>query len=263
MSGITEQQMAECAKKTIAAEDAHQSIPQLIHTFPDLTFDEAYKIQEIRAKLRIQQGIKHIGYKMGLTSKAKQQMIGHNEPTFGRLFDYMPLGEKEPLDLRKQIHPKVETEIAFVMKESLCGSDISIDKVLKATDYVVAAMEIIDSRFHNFKFTSQDGIADNISASHIKLGNIKISPRDIDLAEVDVKINFNGTEIAIGKSSAVLDHPANAIIMLVKMLHREGKKLEAGQIVMTGAITAAYKLTAGDNVSATFGALGNLTLRVI
>lgn len=263
MPGISKAQMYECAKRTIAAEDAHQAIPQLIHTFPDLTFEEAYQIQDIRAKFRIEQGFKAIGYKMGLTSKAKQQMLGRTEPTYGRLFDYMPLGENEPLELKKHIQPKVETEIAFVMKEALQGLDVDIATVLKATDYIVASLEIIDSRYIDFKFSSQDGIADNISASRIKLGSIKISPNDTDLAALGIKININGTDVANGNGAAVLDHPANAIIMLVKMLHREGKFLEAGQIVMTGAVTAAYKLAAGDKVTATFDVLGELTLTVV
>ncbi|WP_371379249.1 2-keto-4-pentenoate hydratase [Sporomusa aerivorans] len=263
MSGISQEQMYECAKRTMAAEDAHQAIPQLIHTFPHLTFDEAYAIQDIRTKLRIEQGFRAIGYKMGLTSKAKQQMLGRTEPTFGRLFDYMPLGENEPLEFKKHIQPKVETEIAFVMKESLHGPDIDMDAALKATDYIVASLEIIDSRYIDFKFSSQDGIADNISASRIKLGNIRLSPYETNLAELGIKININDIDTANGKGSAVLDHPANAIIMLVKMLHREGKFLEAGQIVMTGAVTAAYKLSVGDKVTATFDALGKLPLAVV
>jgi len=263
MSGISKQQMDECAKLTIAAEDAHQAMPQLIHTFPDLTFEEAYAIQDIRTKLRVEQGFNAIGYKMGLTSKAKQQMLGRTEPTYGRLFNYMPLDENEPLEFKNHIQPKVETEIAFVMKDSLRGQDIDIDAVLKATDYIVASLEIIDSRYIDFKFSSQDGIADNISASRIKLGNIKISPYDTDLAELGIKININGTDIATGNGAAVLDHPANAVIMLVKMLHREGKFLDAGQIVMTGAVTASYKLTVGDKVTANFDTLGKLTLAVV
>jgi len=263
MPTLSDKQMSECAQLSIAAEDIHQAMPQLIHTFPHLTFEEAYAIQNIRTNLRIEQGFEAIGYKMGLTSKAKQQMIGRNEPTYGRLFNYMPLGENESLDLKKQIQPKVEAEIAFVMKEALYGPDLDIATVLQATDYIVGSLEIIDSRYHNFKFTSNDGIADNISASRIKLGNIKISPFDTDLAELRMTINLNGNDVASGNGSAVLDHPANAIIMLVKMLHRENKRLEAGQIVLTGAITAAYKLTAGDKVTATFDTLGKVTMDVV
>jgi 2-oxo-3-hexenedioate decarboxylase len=263
MSKLTEEQLAECARLSVAAERAVKSMPQLVEKYPELTREEGYVIQGIREKMVVAEGHKVIGYKMGATSMEKRRQMGSTMPSFGRLFEYMMLEGNKPLSMRELIHPKVEPEITFVLKEDLSGPNMNSAKVMHATDYVIASLEIIDSRYHGFKFTGPDAVADNISGARFKLGSVKISPLDLDLELLGVRMSINGEDVAFGTGAAVLGHPARAVAALVNMLHMTGEKLRAGQLVMTGAITASQPLKAGDKVVAEFASLGPVTLNVV
>lgn len=201
---------------------------------------------------------------MGSTSLAKLAEFGvYSPPEYGRLFDYMLLKKDEPLQMDSLVHPKVEAELAFITKKKLCGPNVTSSEAMDATESVVAAIEIIDSRFHNFEFSDPDGEADNLSAARFKLGEIEISPKKLDLVTLGVKMNINGQYTGFGAAGAVLGHPARSLAKLANLLYENEMELEAGQIVLTGAIISSKKLFKGDKVKATFEGLGDIGMDVI
>lgn len=255
--------MIEYAKQSITAERSAKSIEPFTKTCPELTTWEAYEIQKLRNQMVCEEGKTMIGAKMGSTSLAKLAEFGtYSPPEYGRLFDYMLLGADEPLHMKELIHPKVEAELAFVTKKKLCGPNITSSEALAATECVIAAIEIIDSRFHNFEFTDPDGEADNLSAARFKLGEIQLSPNKLDLVTLGVKMNINGTYTGFGAAGAVLGHPARSLAKLANLLYENELELEAGQIVLTGAIISSRKLYQGDKVTATFENLGSIHMDV-
>lgn len=261
---LKKQDMIELAKLSIAAEKAAESIEPFVAEFPHMTTWEAYEIQKIRNRILCEEGRKIIGAKMGSTSLAKLAEFGvYSPPEYGRLFDYMLLKKDEPLRMDSLVHPKVEAELAFITKKKLCGPNVTSSEAMDATESVVAAIEIIDSRFHNFEFSDPDGEADNLSAARFKLGEIEISPKKLDLVTLGVKMNINGQYTGFGAAGAVLGHPARSLAKLANLLYENEMELEAGQIVLTGAIISSKKLFKGDKVKATFEVLGDIVMDVI
>lgn len=261
---LTKEQMAELAKRSIAAEKGAYSIETFLQAYPDMTTWEAYEIQKLRNAMVQAGGKRIIGAKMGSTSLAKLAEFGvYSPPEYGRLFDYMLLEKDQPLVMDEMIHPKVEGELAFITKKKLCGPNVTSSEALAATECVVAAIEIIDSRFHNFEFADPDGEADNLSASRFKLGEIRVSPRKLDLETLAVKMNINGQYTGFGAAGAVLGHPARSLAKLANLLYENEMELEAGQIVLTGAIISSRKVFRGDKVKATFETLGEINMDVI
>jgi 2-oxo-3-hexenedioate decarboxylase len=229
---------------------------------PDLTVEDAYLIQEELVQLKLDAGHKILGPKMGLTSQAKMKQMNVEEPIYGYVFDYMVLPEGGDVVMSDLIHPKVEAEVAFVLGRDIEGPGITGAQVLAATEYVVPALEIIDSRYENFNFTLPDVIADNASSSRVVFGTKLTSPKDVDLELVGSTLSINGQIKDLGAGAAVLGHPANSIAMLANMLARKGESLKAGQIILSGGITGAVMLSAGDYVSSKFDGLGEVTFHV-
>jgi 2-oxo-3-hexenedioate decarboxylase len=184
-----------------------------------------------------------------------------NEPIYGYIFDYMVVSGQE-IAMRELIHPKVEAEIAFVLGSDIEGPGMTGAQVLAATEYVLPALEIIDSRYENFQFTLPDVIADNASSSRVVFGSKIARPTDLELDLVGVTLSINGKIRDLGAGAAVVGHPANSVAMLANMLARKGIKLKAGQTILTGGITGAVMLNAGDTVSAKFDGLGTVDFRV-
>jgi 2-oxo-3-hexenedioate decarboxylase len=156
------------------------------------------------------------------------------------------------------IHPKVEAEIALILGKDIEGPGVTGAQVLAATEYVVPALEIIDSRYQNFQFTLPDVIADNASSSGVVFGTTIKRPDDMELDLVGVTLSINGQIKDLGAGAAVVGHPANSVAMLANMLARKGLKLKAGQIILTGGITGAVLLSVGDSVSAKYDGLGSV-----
>lgn len=160
------------------------------------------------------------------------------------------------------IHPRVEAEIAFVMKADLAGPEVSLDEVYAATDYVQPAIEIIDSRFEKFKFDLESVVADNCSSARVVLGGRPRRPQELDLAALGVVLEINGEPLAFAASGAVLGHPAHVIQLLVALLHSRGEVLKAGTVVLAGAVTEAFPIQPGDNVCARFQDMGTINVKV-
>ncbi|WP_286885866.1 2-keto-4-pentenoate hydratase [Aneurinibacillus sp. UBA3580] len=225
-----------------------------------LSIEDAYRVQEELVAIKREQGHRIVGPKMGLTSQAKMKQMNVDDPIYGYIFDYMVVPEGGTIKMQELIHPKVEAEIAFIMGKDVEGPGITGAQVLAATEYVVPALEIIDSRYENFQFTLPDVIADNASSARVIFGNQLIPPGHIELDLVGVTLSINGKIKVLGAGAAVLGHPAHSVAMLANMLARKKQKLKAGDVILTGGITEAIMLSRGDYVSAKLDQLGEVNV---
>lgn len=253
----------ELAKFLESAELEKREVLKITNDYPQLTVEDAYKIQNEIVKSKLEAGHQIFGPKMGLTSRAKMQQMNVEEPIYGYVFDYMVLNNGDQVSLKDLIHPKAEVEIAFVMGSDLEGPDVTIEQVLNATAYVVPAIEIIDSRYKDFKFTLPDVIADNASTSRVVFGNKMTLHDGLELDLLGASLYVNGEWKEGGAGAAVLGHPAESVAMLANMLARKGEKIKAGEVILTGGITEAILIHAGDVVSAKVDQLGEVWFKLV
>ncbi|MGG1676075.1 2-keto-4-pentenoate hydratase [Neobacillus sp. NRS-1170] len=242
-----------------SAEKERREVVKVTDQYPELTIDEAYLIQEKLIQKRENDGARRIGLKLGLTSKAKQEMMGVHEAIYGYLTDDMLALEWEPLDYNKFIHPKAEPEIAFMIAEDLQGTNITAEDVLRVTKYVAPAIEIIDSRYLNFKFTLPDVVADNCSSSSFFIGSKWMSPKVLNLADIGMVMSKNGQVSQTSSSAAVLGHPATSVAWAVNKLGEAGKGIKKGDIILSGAISEAISFEPKDSILVQFAELGSVS----
>lgn len=251
------------ANRVIGAQDGAYTIGKLTDEFPSLTHEDGYAVQDELVRRWVARGERVIGMKAGLTSKAKMLQMGVHVPSFGWLTSRMARPENGVIEMDQLVHPRIEAEIAFVLKDELKGRGLSIEQVLAATDYIIPAVEVIDSRYEKFKFDLASVIADNGSSARYVTGGRPLDPRQVNLRTIGVVIERNGEIQALGASAAVLNHPANAIIMLCDHLADRDAALPAGSFVMTGGITEAIPVSRGDNVLARFQDMGSVSFRFV
>ncbi|MFX3633979.1 MAG: 2-keto-4-pentenoate hydratase [Candidatus Pristimantibacillus sp.] len=242
------------------AEKECREVVKVTAEYPSLTIEQAYDLQKQLLLRKIQDGTRSIGYKLGLTSKAKQEMMGVYEAIYGELTSDMLALEWEPIDFSQLIHPKAEPEIAFFMGEDLKGTNITGEDVLRATQYVAAAIEVIDSRYLDFKFTLPDVVADNCSSAKFIIGGKMVPVRDVILPELGVVLSKNNQVMATGAGAAILGDPAVSVAWAVNKLGERGEGLRKGDIVLSGAITEAIAFQPGDTIQAQFAQLGSISL---
>lgn len=245
-----------------AQTNAH-TITKITDSHPDMVVDDGYAVQDELLRRWIARGRELYGYKAGLTSRAKMRQMGVDVPSFGLLMRDTVECEGGELSTRGLIHPRVEAEIAFVMKAELSGADVSAEAIYAATDYVQPAIEIIDSRFEKFKFDLPSVIADNSSSARLVMGGRPRRPEELDLAALGVVLQINGDPKALAATGAVLGHPVRAMQMLVAWLAEKGRTLPAGAVVLTGAATEAVGIAPGDNICARFQNMGSINMRVV
>ncbi|WP_439639687.1 2-oxo-3-hexenedioate decarboxylase [Nevskia sp.] len=248
--------------RVLHAQDSATTMTKLTDEYPSMSIADGYAVQDELRRRWIARGDRCVGLKAGLTSKAKMLQMGVDVPSFGILMASFARPENSAIDTRELVHPRVEAEIAFVMKDELKG-EVTIEQVIAATDYIIPAVEVIDSRYEKFKFDLASVIADNGSSARFVAGGRPRDPREMDLRTIGVVIEKNGEIMALGASAAVLNHPAKAIVMLVKHLADRGELLPAGSYVMTGGITEAIPVTAGDSITARFQDMGSVSFRFI
>jgi len=246
-----------------AAELEAREVVKITDAYPDMDWDDAYAIQDAIRRRKEARGCKIAGLKMGLTSRGKWDQMGVREPVYGFLTDQAAVPNGGAVDMSALIHPKVEAEVAFVLKAPLEGGDCSIDQVLEATDVVMPALEVIDSRYLNFKFDIKSVIADNTSAARYMVGGAPRSPKGLDLRNLGIVLAKNGEVVATVAASEVLGHPAESVATLVRMLARRGQGLSAGTLVLTGGATAAVAVGRGDTVEVRCQDLGTAFLRFV
>ncbi len=228
---------------------------------PSLTVEDAYKVQQLWSELAKERSDHMVGWKMGLTSKAKQESVGVNEPIYGRLTQSMEEHHSE-LNLKHLIHPKVEPEIAFVINKELKGDNLTPRDIWSASEMIMPALEVIDSRYKNFSFTLEDVVADNASSSKYFLSDQAYSPYHTNMSDLEVIMKKNGEVVEQGTGSAVLGHPVRSIVELARMLNRSGLSIRPGMVILTGGITAAVNVDHGDHLQVDFGPLGDMSLNV-
>lgn len=246
--------------RLLAAEADRAPVAPLTADEPDLDLDLAYRVQDALVARRVGAGERVVGAKLGLTSRAKQEAMGVHEPLYAWLTDAMVLpGDRLALDAL--IHPRVEPEIAFVLGADLVGPGVTAADALAATAEVCGALEVIDSRYADFRFTLPDVVADNASAARVLLGAERVAAPD-DLAREECVLEVDGQVVATVTGAAVLGDPAEAVALLANDLGRRGRRLEAGWVVLSGALTAAVPLRPGQTVRAAFARLGVLSLHV-
>lgn len=252
----------DIAKKLFAADRNSSELKRFTLANPKYSLAQGYETQEELLRLHTADGARLVGRKMGMTSRAKMLQMKIDAPIHGFLTDRMAVAEGGSISLKGRIHPKVEPEIAFILGKELRGKP-SVAEALSAVKGVVAALEIIDSRYENFDFQLPDVVADNCSSSGFVVGQKLVKPADLKgMDNLGIILELNGKPVQFGSSAAILGHPARSLVELVKILDAQGGFLPAGALVLAGGATAAVALSAGDHVRGVFEGLGSVEFRV-
>lgn len=258
MLSTDEREAAALALRT--AERERRAIAPLAQTWPDMDVDDSYRIQLVNIGLRLAGGATVVGHKVGLSSKAMQQMMGVDEPDYGHLLGDMALRENVAVHAGRFLLPRIEPEVGFVLGADLPGEGCTEDDVLAATEAVCPALELIDSRIVDWRIGLVDTIADNASSAAFVLGAARVKPADVDLRDIPVTLYRNGEEVGVGRSDAVLGNPVTSVAWLARKVASFGVRLEAGHIILPGSCTRAIDARPGDLFSADFGPLGPVSL---
>jgi 2-oxo-hept-3-ene-1,7-dioate hydratase len=253
---------AEAARSLIQAEKTRKPVVQLSKTWPDITLEDAYAIQALVNEMKVAQGSKTIGNKIGLTSKAMQQSSQIDEPDFGVLHDYMLIEDGAKVPFERFIVPRVEPELVFVLGKPLKGPGVGLLDVLRATEYVIPAIEIIDARVQNPR-KIYDTVADNGAAAGLVLGGRPVGPMEVDLRWVSALLYRNADIEESGVAAGVLGHPAVAIAWLANKVAPFGTTLEPGRVMLSGSFTRPVWAKQGDTLRADFGPLGSLSVQFV
>jgi 2-oxo-hept-3-ene-1,7-dioate hydratase len=244
------------------AEKNHKQAVQLSTTWPHITIDDAYAISTEVAHRKIAAGAKLIGHKVGLTSKAMQRSSQIDEPDYGHLLDYMMIPDGSKIAHATYCRPRVEIELAFILGKQLKGPGIGLPEVLRATEYVVPAIEIVDARLQDPRKIF-DTVADNGAAAGIVIGGRPVGPMDIDLRWVGGVMYRNSEIEETGVSAGVLGHPALGIAWLANKLAPFGGVLEPGNIMLSGSFIRPVWAEKGDTLHADFGPLGSVAVQFV
>ena len=262
---LTPDQIAKAAEDLLEAEVTGRQINLLSLRHPGITLDDAYAIQSAQMERKLAQGRRVIGWKIGLTSKVMQEALGIDTPDSGVIFDDMDFPDGSTIPAGRFIQPRIETEIAFVMKAPLSG-DVSRDQVLAATDYVAPAIEILDTRILRVDPATKqprrifDTVADNAANGGIVLGAQRHAPDAFDLRWVGAIVKKNAEVVASGLGAAVLDDPVMGIVWLARRMGQYGQRIEAGQIVLSGSFIGPVECPPGTRISADYGPFGSVSV---
>lgn len=247
------------AKALAEAEHTKQPIAPLTETYGNITVADAYSVQLTQIRQKVNDGAKIEGLKIGLTSKAMQEMLNVYTPDYGFILDTMLYDEFEGLSTDSFIQPKVEFEVAFILNKELKGPNVTVQDVIDATSYVVPAIEVIDSRIADWKIKFEDTVADNGSSAGAILGKKRTLLEDIeDIANIRMVVKKNGEFLDEATSSAVLGNPLNAVVWLANELSEYDISVKPGMFVLSGALSKAVPFEAGDEFEADFGVLGKV-----
>jgi len=259
---MTQERIEELAAVVDSAAKDRIEIGMITADEPGLTIADSYAVQEASVDRRLERGERLVGMKMGLTSRAKMEQMGVHEPIYGRLTSSMVVNDGGVVRISELLHPRVEPEVAFVLKDDLRGP-VTPAQALAAVAGACAALEIIDSRYRDFKFTLPDVVADNTSASLFVLGSSLVPVDRVNLGNLGIIMEIDGRPAQIGSSAAIYEHPARSLAELANMLARLGRYLEAGQVVLSGGATAAVALKSGNHVRVLIDEIGSAEFRVV
>ncbi|WP_404451841.1 2-keto-4-pentenoate hydratase [Virgibacillus necropolis] len=246
------------AKHLAEAWNKGEGVQAITELDPELSVDEAYQVQLYTIEQNVKNGQRIVGKKIGLTSKAMQEALGVGEPDYGHLLDQMKCENGGTISSKLVLQPKVEGEIAFILKDDLVGPNVTTLDVLKATDAVVPALEIVDSRIKDWKITLADTVADNASSGMYVLGNNPKKLTDVDLKQMGMALYKNDVLQNTGVGAAALGDPAKCVAWLANKLATYGITLKAGEVILSGALSAAMEAEPGDHFHAKFAELGEV-----
>jgi 2-oxopent-4-enoate/cis-2-oxohex-4-enoate hydratase len=257
-------QIEQCALRLNQAMNDQATLTPLTTQYPELTIDDSYKISLEFLKIRLAQGEKVVGKKIGLTSEVVQNMLGVHQPDFGFLTDKMHYPSGAEIVLSKElIQPKSEGEIAFKLKHDLVGPNVTAADVLAATDKVFACFEIVDSRIHNWEIKIEDTVADNASCGIYVMSDEGVDPSTVDFENCGMVIKNKGEVIATGKGSAALGSPLNCVAWLANTLGNYDIPLKAGDIILSGSLAAMIPGQVGDDMSVEIEGVGSAEFKFI
>lgn len=263
---LSDMQVADMAARLDAAEKSRQQIGHFSREQPDMTIEDGYRVQRAWVANKLAGGRRLIGHKIGLTSRAMQRSSNINEPDYGALLDDMLFANNGDIPITRFIEPRVEVELAFVLKDRLSGPDCTMQDVLNATGRIVPAIEIIDARIRRIDAETGatrkvfDTISDNAANAGLVLADQAL-PAATDLRWVSALISRNGVIEDSGVSAAVLGHPALGVAWLANKLSEWDESLQPGEIVLCGSFTAPVFASAGDEFHVDFGPHGNISVR--
>ena len=223
-----------------------RTLAPLIERDPSLTIDDAYAVSLDFLSRRLEDGERVVGKKIGVTSKAVQDMLGVHQPDFGFLTDWMHVEGDIDVDAKGLIAPRAEAEIAFILKDSLNGPGVTAEQVIAATQSVIPCFEIVDSRIQDWKIGIVDTVADNASCGVYVLGQERLDPRDFDLPNLHVAVSKNGAPLSEGYGHAVQGDPAQAVAWLANTLGAYGVTLDAGDVILSGSLVPLAPALKGD-----------------
>lgn len=247
---------AQVAQDLLTALKKRQPLPPVAESLAN-DLDAAYEVQELVMSEREGTGNPRVGRKVGLTSEVVQEQLGVDQPDFGVLLADMDVTSEVEVDSSLLIQPKIEAEIAFVMREDV--DDPSPESVLAAVDYMVPALEIVDSRITDWKISIVDTVADNASSGLFVLGPERRTLADLDPKEVGMEMTVNGDVASTGAGVACLGDPRNALVWVAQTAHRLGRPLRAGEVVLSGALGPMVPFPPGAEVTATITGLGSVS----
>ena len=273
MSALSEAQILALAQELHQAEKSRVQIEHFSKRYPGMTIEDGYRINRAWMQLQLAQGHRAIGHKIGLTSRAMQQSSQIDEPDYGTLLDYMrhdcTPGQVLDIPIERFIAPRVEVELAFILKSDLMGPHVNVEQVLQATDHVTPAIEIIDARIEQFDRHTKamrkvyDTISDNAANAGIVLGAKRVNPQTTNLPWCGAILRLNGVVEETGLAAGVQGHPAVGIAWLANKLAPWGEFLKAGEIVLAGSFTKPVPAKVGDEFDADYGELGRLQFRFV
>jgi 2-oxo-hept-3-ene-1,7-dioate hydratase len=265
--GLSDDVVGDAARRLAEAERSGVPIRQLSLEHPEMTVEDAYAVQRAFVDAKLADGRRLVGRKIGLTSRAMQQAVSINEPDFGALLDDMVFQDGAMIPIDRFIRPRIEVEVAFVLGEPVTGPGCTALDILRAAEFVIPALEILDARVQmtdpatGHGRTVVDTIADNAADAGVVLGGRPTRPLDVDIRWIAALLYRNGVIEESGVAAAVLNHPANSAAWLANKLATYGVSLEAGQIIMAGSFTRPVHAYGGDIFHADYGPLGSVTCR--
>jgi 2-oxo-3-hexenedioate decarboxylase len=250
--------VASVAAELLRCEDERVDRPPFTDEWPELDLETGYRIQDLNLQARQARGETLVGVKLGLTSKAKQERMGVHFPFVAWLTDAMLLGVGDPVPQSRLIHPRIEPEIVFVLKERLAGPGVSCAVAMAAVGSVWGGAEVIDSRYRDFRFKAGDVAADNASSGAFVTGPVGLPPAALNLALEAALVEVDGQVVDSATGAAVQGHPGEALALAANELAKRGHALEPGWIVLTGGMTDAVPSPPGASVAIHFSNLGSI-----
>jgi 2-keto-4-pentenoate hydratase len=240
------------------AAEVGEAIAPLRESFPGMTGEDAYAIQERNTERRLKAGARLVGRKIGLTARSVQQQLGVDQPDYGMLFADMTVADGEPVSWSRLMQPKVEAEVALVMERDLPDPGITSAQLLRSVAFALPAIEIVGSRVENWNIRFVDTVADNASSSAFVLGNTPISLNGLDLRLAGMVMERAGEQVSLGAGAACLGHPLNAALWLANKMAELGRGLKSGDVVLTGALGPMVPVRAGDVFEARIEGMGSV-----